>query len=508
MEDHKLSAYLNLFARAGILTGEAASLPGEESVTLVSCDSREVIPGTLFVRKGSHFREEYLRQAEQQGAFCYVSQDPPAAGVSIPCIQVSDVRLAMARAASLYYGSAWRKLQLIGITGTKGKSTTTYYVKSILDRHMRETGQETGVISSIDTYDGEERFESHLTTPEPLQLHRHFANAAAHGLQYMVMEVSSQALKYDRVEGVQFNVACFLNIGYDHISPIEHPDWEDYFSSKLRIFQQCKTAVVDLDTEYADRVLQAAGNAERMVTFSRRDPSADVYGFDEVSDGGKITFRVRAKNQEDVVRLNMPGLFNVQNALAAIAISMALAVPRQTIYQGLQEAQVPGRMETYSSADRHITVIVDYAHNGLSFETLFSSVMKEYPGRRITIVFGCPGKKSLDRRRDLGRIAGTYAQHVYLTEEDPGEEDAEAICREIAVHVSAQGCSSSILVDRGDAIRAAVADAARDVTQDTVLLVTGKGRETREKRGLAYVPVTSDVEYVRQALQSYDGSQR
>ncbi len=503
MKTHILAEYIELFRQTDLIEGGVPSLPLNRDVTLVSCDSREVVPGTLFICKGSHFREEFLRQAEERGAICYVGSQEYS-GIKIPCIPVRDIRLAMAKAAAFYYDNSWERLDVIGITGTKGKSSTAYYIKSILDQYTRESSGENGLVSSIETYDGEERFESHLTTPEPLDLQRHFANAADHGIKHLVMEVSSQALKYDRVKDVCFDVACFLNIGYDHISPVEHPDWEDYFASKLRIFDQCRAAVINLDTDHVGRVLEAVSGLEKVVTFSMKDPDADVYGYDVKKDGEGIVFRVRTAQYDRRFRLGMPGFFNVQNALAAIAVCTLRDIPQRDIYAGLVRARVPGRMEIFANANRRIIAIADYAHNRLSFEKLFQSVREEYPGRRVVIVFGCPGKKSFDRRKDLGEVAGQCAQHVYLTEEDPGEEDARAICEEIAVHVSEQGCPYTILTDRGDAIRAAITESE----EDTVVLVTGKGAETREKRGLEYISVPSDVDYIKQALEDYDNGHR
>ena len=497
-----IQTYLTCLENRGLLAAPVpADLDRSAPVALVSYDSRAVIPGTLFLCKGAHFRPEFLEAAREQGAFAYVSETPyPQAG--LPCIQVTDMRQAIAPLADLFYDHPSGKLKVIGLTGTKGKSSTAYYLKYILDEYMAQQGKpDSGIISSIDTYDGGERFESHLTTPEPLELQRHFANALDHGLEYLTMEVSSQALKYHRTLCTDFAATCFLNIGYDHISPIEHPDFEDYFSSKLKIFAQGAVNCVNLDCDHADRILAAARAAGKPVfTFSRRDQEADVYAAQVRKRGGDILFRVRTRRYLREFRLTMPGLFNVENALAAICVCEALAIPERCIYVGLMKARVPGRMEVYTNADETVTAIVDYAHNRMSFETLFRSAREEYPGRRIVSLFGCPGGKALDRRRDLGEVAGQYADLVVLTEEDSGEEDTLDICREIADHVAAQNCDYSIEPNRGEAIRQAILGCH----EPSVLLITGKGAETRQKRGREYVDTPSDVDYVQTFLREYD----
>ena len=499
---HTLNDYIALLERRGLL---AASVPEgldrSTPVELVSYDSREVVPGTLFLCKGAHFKAEFLQMARDRGAIAYVSERPYPE-VPLPCLRVSGMRPAIAPLADLFFDHPSGKLKVIGLTGTKGKSSTAYYLKSILDGYMAETGgPESGVISSIDTYDGVERFESHITTPDALDLQRHFDHAVRSGLEYLTMEVSSQALKYHRSLCTDFAAACFLNIGYDHISPIEHTDFEDYFSSKLRIFRQGAVNCVNLDCDHAERVLAAARETGRpFITFSQKDPSADVYAGQVRKRGEDILFRVRTRRYEREFRLTMPGLFNVENALAAIAVCEGLEIPPQFIYAGLERARVPGRMEVFSSAGGTVTAIVDYAHNRMSFEALFRSARAEYPGRRIVTVFGCPGLKALDRRRDLGEISGKYSDLVVLTEEDSGEEDTLSICGQIAAHVAEQGCRYLIEPNRGEAIRQAVLSCR----EPSVLLITGKGEETRQKRGREYVDTPTDVEYVRAFLQEYD----
>ena len=296
---HTLNDYISLLEREGLLAAPVPEgLDRNQPIALVSCDSRTVVPGTLFVCKGAHFKGEFLDMAQSRGAAAYASERrwPDS---SLPCILLADLRRAMALMADLCYDHPSGKLKVIGFTGTKGKSSATYYLKSVLDVYRSRQGKgETGVISSIDTYDGVERFESHLTTPEPLDLQRHLAHAAQAGLEYLTMEVSSQALKYGRVIGVELACAVFLNIGEDHISPVEHPDLEDYLNSKLLIFQQARSACVCLDCDHVERVRAAAAACPRVVTFSQKFPSADVYGSQVRKEGEKIALK-RPANAEN-----------------------------------------------------------------------------------------------------------------------------------------------------------------------------------------------------------------
>ena len=468
-------------------------------------NSKNVTINTMFVCKGvgKNFKLDYLKEAIVKGAFVYVSSNEY--DVDIPCILVKDAFISLSILASIYYNNPEKDLNLIGITGTKGKSTTTYYIKSILDEYSKEMEKkDTAVISSIDTYDGVEKFESHLTTPESLELYKHFKNSVSSGIENLVMEVSSQALKIGRVHGLKFDIGVFLNISEDHISPIEHPDFDDYFKSKLKIFSNCETSCINLDSDFSDEILKKAReDSKEVITFSIKNKDADIYAYDIKKDGFNTIFNVRTPSYTEEFILTMPGLFNVENALAAISVAYKMNIPKKYIYMGLKIARSSGRMEVYHTSDERIMAIVDYAHNKLSFEKLFESIKNEYPDRNIIIIFGCPGKKAYLRRRDLGIVAGKNSDKIYLVAEDPGYEPVEQISNEIAKYVSEYMDNYEMIEDRGVAIKEAI-KYAKENYKKTVILITGKGNETRQKYGSEYLPCMSDVQYVKKYIDEYN----
>lgn len=470
-------------------------------VEYLTYDSKQVTEGTLFICKGAAFKAEYLDEAIEKGAVAYVSEKKFETKKDVPYFLVDDIRKAMPPLAEKFNNAPWKDLTVIGIGGTKGKSTSAYYMKAIVDDYMKAAGgKESAVISSIDIYDGVIMKESHITTPEAVELQEHFRHAVESGISFVEMEVSSQALKYNRVDNMRLDVGVFLNISEDHISPIEHPDFEDYFASKLRIFKESKYAVVNKDADFAERIIEAARASEKVLTISTKDETADVYGYNIQKDGHETVFMVKTADFDEEFRLTMPGLFNVENALAVIAASILVGIPREYMHSGLYRARSSGRMELYASVDKKLIAVVDYAHNKLSFEKLFSSTKDEYPDYNIVSVFGCPGKKAFIRRRDLGTVAGQYSKKVYLTAEDPGYEPVEDISKDIAQYVEAQNCPYVMIEDRGEAIKAAMQEA----DGKTILLITGKGNETRQKYGCEYLDCKSDVEYVKEFLAAYD----
>ena len=514
------SAIMALYTEPG-----AGALAAKE-VKSVTYNSKEAGEGALFVVKGAHFKEQYLNDAIANGAVCYVREDPDAseaacrlvsdeeaaaagrriaekAKQSCLDIRVSDIRKAMPVIAETFYGKLSDDLCMVGITGTKGKSTTAYFMRYILDDYMAASGgRRSAICSGIDNYDGVIEEESHLTTPEIMELYQHMNNALNSGISHMTMEVSSQALKYDRVTGVEFAAGAFLNIGSDHISAIEHPDFDDYLESKLRLFAHCRKACINLDCEEQDRIRAASGNCPYVITFSQKDENANVYGYDVRSSEGKVTFMARGKSVEgyddfdECFTLGTFGTINVENALAAISLSALIGVPIEFVKSGLAKAKSPGRMEVFYSEDGKRIAIVDYAHNKLSYEKFFGTIRAEFPGKKMMIVFGCPGGKAFARREELGTIAGRNCSYSIITEEDYGEEDVNKICSEIAGFVEAAGGRCEIITDRVEAIKKAITL----MDDDTILFLPGKGRETREKRGIKYIDTPSDADVVIEML--------
>src|SRR5690625_518629 len=501
MEKYTLAAYKGLLTQLNLLVDAEYASSEEEYVTDITFNSKEVTPGTLFICKGLNFKEAYLKEAIERGAIGYVSEEKYPSGADISEIIVTEVRVAMPQIADLYFDSPSKKLHLIGVGGTKGKTTTTHYVKGIIDAYMEEQGKKPcGMLSSIITYDGLTDAPAVNTTPEAIELQRHLANAVEAGLEYMVIEVSSQALKYNRVDCLEFHVGIFLNIAEDHISPLEHKDYEDYFQSKMKMFEQTKVAVVNKDADEYKAVRPYAENAEKVLTYSIKDEMADYFGYAIDSKITGTKFKAKSGSFDEAFRLSMPGSFNVENALAAIAVADTFEIPVEHAQNGLTNVQVSGHMETWESKDGLITAIVDYAHNKLSFEKLYPAIRQDYPDHRIVGIFGAPGGKARNRREELGSIAGKYADEVILTMEDPDIERLKDINAVLGKHISKFDTPYISIEDRGEAIQHAI----DSVTKKTLIVVTGKGHETTQKIDGKYYDIPTDIEQVDRLMKEYD----
>lgn len=488
----------------GLLKGVTGELPDRE-IAWVTCDSRRAVKDTLFICKGEAFLPRYLEDAAERGSIAYISESPIGTQENLPGLIVTDIRKTMAVVSAQFFGYEPGRVKLTGITGTKGKTTTAWYLKAMLDLWEKNHGRpETGLISTVENYDGIHRQEAVMTTPEAPVIHELLSNAAKSGLNYTTMEVSSQALKYGRVRELVFQVGIFLNISEDHISPREHVDFEDYFGSKLSIFRQTETACVNLDSDKADWILKAARKAGRVVTFGR-SPKADLRCCNLGVNKGRVSFRVVCDRFSETFVLGMKGSFNIENAMAAIAAAYVYGIPAAVMKQALAATTVPGRMENFISQDGHICGVVDFAHNRLSFEKLFSAAFQEYDKyQRIITVFGCPGGKALNRRRELGIIAGLFSDQVIVTCDDPGMECQEDIAREVRSYVELAGCPVQCVPERKDAVERAV-DMAAASAEPTLILLLGRGSERYQQIGGRACLYPTDSRLMGQALEEYDG---
>lgn len=476
----------------------------EHRFSHLSYSSADVTPDTFFICKGATFKEEYLRDAIAKGAGVYLAQSLYE-GVDCPHILVSDIRKAMSLVSIAFYQKAYRNFRVVGLTGTKGKTTTTYFMKNILDAFCRRNpqlcaAQKSAVLSTVEVDTGIEHHEAHLTTPESPDLQRYFAQTRDSGLPFLTMEVSSQAYKLSRVYGMDFDIGMFLNIGEDHIGPLEHTDFEDYFSCKLQLMEHCRTAIVNREMDHAQRVLEhARAHAQRVLTFGKLE-TADLDDDDcwilrdiQKEEQG-FTFTTSHGLEQDSWRIRMAGRFNVENALAAILAAKALGVDDQSIREGLLQNEVQGRMNLFEKDG--VTVLVDYAHNFLSFQKLYESLKADYPGQRIVVVVGCPGGKAQLRRRDIGTLSGQNADYLYLTAEDPQFEDVRSICEEIASFVKPYGTPYEIIEDRAQAVEKAITTAQKG----DVIVLAAKGEEVYQKVRGEYVYYESDLAIAKRLL--------
>ncbi len=488
-----------------ILISKLSNIDEDVEIDGASCDSRHVQPNDIFICKGASFKREFLDSALDKGASCYICDEELSSILSakhpnIPFLVVRDIRRAMALVSPVAFGNPDRGLTIIGITGTKGKSTVSYMLKKIIDE--QQPNHKASLIGSIETYDGIEKFESHNTTPEPPDLQRHLANALKSGHDPLIMEVSSQGLKYDRVSGLDIAFGCFLNIGTDHISPDEHKDFEDYFTSKLKIFDLCRQAVINLDSGQAGRILEAAKESSRcdvIYTVSAKTNEADFWAENIKCSEGKISFTVHTPRWTAPIELSMLGIFNVENALCAIALAFGYGCEQGIIQDGLAKAHVPGRMEYIQTDNPNVKAFIDFAHNELSYQKFFESLAEQFKGYKVISIFGTTGDKAQDRRRELPQVAQNYSDHIIFCEDDPAHEDPYEICKQMASNID-NGCSHEIIVDRGDAIAKAV-EMAKLYNEPCVICILGKGNGTWVHKGDKFEEIPTDLELFENAME-------
>ena len=473
--------------------------------THITYDTRTVREGTLLVCKG-RFRPEFLDGLKERGLVAYVSERDFSDHTEVPGLIVNDARKAMSLLSAAFYGMPQNELTVIGITGTKGKTTTAYLAHAILNEYSHGR---CALFSSVNLcLDGHTMLASKLTTPESLDAFRMMREAADNGMRYLVMEVSSQAYKVNRVHGLTFDVGAFLNISPDHISDIEHPTFEDYFRCKRRLIANSRSLVLGADCDHRDLLMQDAADAGVKVTeFALHDaargltsPAQVIARVDPENKAGFIV----SVNGSDLrpMELDMSGEFNVTNAAAAVAIAIEAGVPESDpSIAAMCRVQVPGRMERVKAGDG-LLVYIDFAHNYLSVKSLVDEMVRTYGERRprITLVSGTTGGKAVDRREGIVKGALGRVESFIFTLDDPNYEDPMDIARQMQSYVTDPTARTQIVVPRELAIEKAIADAREHADRFNIVLVIGKGDETRNIINGKPVPYEGDGAVVRRVL--------
>lgn len=451
--------------------------------------SGDAAAGNLFICKGAGFREEYLNEAIGNGISCYMSEKEFETNTS--AIIVNDIRKAMSVVAAYFYENPQKDIKLTGVTGTKGKTTTVFYIKKILDLY---TKVETALLSTVEINTGDGHKIAHLTTPESLDLQRLLRKVRDNGIDYLTMEVSSQAYKHNRVFGVYYDIGIFMNIDEDHIGPTEHEDYEDYLNCKLQLMKNCKTAIILSDTRDFGRVKRAADeHAEKVIVIGGEGGDYHVESISKEKVGFSFEL-VSASGYKERYSIDLEGRFNVKNAVCAIVAAKEYGVPYEVIREAVKNISIPGRMNVFN--DERITVIVDFAHNKLSFGELFKSLRLDYPDTTLTVVCGSIGSRTQMRRKEIGTLCGQYADKIYLTADNPGFEDPKDICNDIAQYIERYKKPYVIIEDRTDAIENAISQAKKG----DIIIVTGKGEEDYQMIKGKYEYYESDISVVKRMM--------
>ena len=433
-------------------------------------DSRKARKGVVFVcmkgtRTDSH---EFIPEVVNAGVEILVVEQRIKVPDGVTAILVDHAREALALLSAARFDYPAEKMVTIGVTGTKGKTTTTHMIKTILEA----CGKKVGMIGTTGIVIGQDVTPTMNTTPESYELHLAFSRMVEAGCEYMVMEVSSQAFKMHRVDGICFDYGLFTNISPDHIGPDEHQDFEEYLFYKSRIFCCSKVGIMNGDDEHWEEVVKDASC--KLYSFSMDKDGTDFKAEDiryiAQPDFVGLEFDIKG-TCELSVRVNIPGRFNVANALAAVSVLSFLDLPKESICHGLEHLNVNGRMEIVYASEK-CTVIVDYAHNAVSMESLLST-LRDYHPKRLVCVFGCGGNRSKDRRITMGDSAGRLADFTIITADNSRYEKTEDIIADIRGSLEKTGGKYIEIPDRREAIRFSIIHAE----PGDMIAIIGKGHE-------------------------------
>ena len=465
---------------------------GSMKISGIACDSRKVKPGNVFVCITGYETDghKYAKSAVENGAVAVVAEhDLPT--VDVPCVIVDNTRKAMSEMAATFYDYPYKKFKLIGITGTNGKTTTTYLIKSILE-HL---GKKVGLIGTNQNMIGDMIMETSRTTPDSLELMQLFDMIASHNVDYVVMEVSSHALALDRVTACTFDVGAFTNITQDHLD--FHKTMEEYLAAKSILFNICNTGVVNKDDARSEYLIENA-RCRNMITYGINQ-DCDLKASNIILNEDGVKFDINYGGMEEHVDLPIPGEFSVYNALTAIGCCMAENIPLDLAVDGLHSAKgVKGRIEIVRTPGTNYTVIIDYAHTPDGLLNVINAIRGFAKGRIVTL-FGCGGDRDASKRPIMGKIAGELSDFCIVTSDNPRTEDPEKIIKQVVEGVKQTDCDYEVITNRFSAIEYALDHAKKN----DIILLAGKGHETHQVLGKDTIKF-DEREIVQKLLVCYE----
>ena len=454
-------------------------------ITNIHSDSRKIKQGGLFVAINGFTKNgiEFIPNAIENGATAIIVEpdvDVKSLNIpkNIPTISVKNTRKALAEIASEFYDNPSKKLKLIGVTGTKGKTTSTFMIKSILEEH----GLNVGLIGSIAVYiNGEKIEDTDRTTPESIEIQKHLATMVEKEVNVAIIEVSSQAMKLDRVTGCDFDVSLFTNLTEDHISAKEHPNMEDYFNCKLELMKISKNCVINNDDETVKNVKNLLPKKEIKTFAIYNQADFKVNENSVVITDSYIDFSILFNGKEEKIEASIPGKFSIYNAAGSIAVSSYFGVTADEIRSALKNLKVLGRSELVPNK-LGLTIMIDYAHTPSSLESILSAV-KTYAKGKIICAWGVGGDRDAAKRPVMGEISGRLADFTVLMSDQVRTEDPLKILKEIEVGIIPTGKPYKIIVDRTEGIKYAISIAK----PGDIIVIPGLGHDLYlEKNGVKY----------------------
>lgn len=441
----------------------------ETEITTLVYDSRKVEKGSVFVCISGTVRDahDFIPDVVEKGAAAVIVEKDVTVPDGVTVVKVADSRRALACMSAAYFDYPSKKLKTIGITGTKGKTTTTYMVKSILE----SAGIRTGLIGTIETIIGDEHIPSANTTPESYVVQEYFHRMVEAGMDAVVMEVSSQALMLHRVSGFVFDIGVFTNLEPDHIGENEHKDFADYMHCKSLLFRQCRLGIFNGDSEHLQGILE--GHTCEVQTFGyQKENDLRAEHVELKKEHGALGVRYHVSGLMDFdVEVNVPGSFSVYNSLTAIAICNHFGVSVDKIKEALLHVSVKGRIEIVPVTRRY-TLMIDYAHNAMSLESLLTT-LKEYEPGRLVCLFGCGGNRAKSRRYEMGEVSSKLADLTVVTSDNPRNEEPMVIIEDILVGVHKADGKYVTIPDRKEAI----AYCMKNAQDGDIIVLAGKGHE-------------------------------